>query len=205
VKLYITHFSPFARMARVVLREKGLADRIEEVFAVTRQADTPYYQINPSGRVPYLVRDDGVGIEGSRPVCQFLDHLAGPPVLEPPEGEAGFEHIRLEEIARSLTDGMSVWIREVGRPREERSATVIEHERQRMNRLTACWESEIDHPLMNGDLNMPQLTLACGLLLDEFYDDLTWRGERPKLEAWADRYKERSSFVETRVHYPLKA
>jgi len=86
MKLYVTHFSPFARMARVVRREKQLDDRVEEIMAVTRKPDSPYYQINPSGRVPYLVRDDGTGIEGSQPVCYFLDHLDGAPVFDTPVG-----------------------------------------------------------------------------------------------------------------------
>ena len=204
MKLYITHFSPFARLARVVSREKGLEDRIEEIFAVTRKVDTPYNQINPSGRVPYLVREEGAGVEGSQPVCYLLDHLDGQPILDPPEGEMGLEYRRLEETGRSVMDGLSVWVREMGRPPEDRSAAIGEYERRRMNRLTAYWEKEIDHPLMGGDLNMPQMTLACALLLEEFYDALTWRVDRPKLAAWVDRFNERPSFADTRVHYPLK-
>ena len=61
MKLYVTPGSPYARMARIVVLEKNLADRVEIVAAQTRTANSPYYQINPSGRVPYLVRDDGVG------------------------------------------------------------------------------------------------------------------------------------------------
>src|SRR6266850_6374592 len=65
VKLYITPGSPYARMARIVVIEKGLSNRVEIIVAQTRRADSPYYRINPSGRVPYLVRDDGVGLEES--------------------------------------------------------------------------------------------------------------------------------------------
>ena len=65
MKLYITGGSPYARIARIVAIEKGLVDRIDIVPAQTRLADSPYYSVNPSGRVPYLVRDDGVGMEES--------------------------------------------------------------------------------------------------------------------------------------------
>ena len=61
MKLYITDTSPYARIARVVILEKGLENRIAIIYAQTRLADSPYYRINPSGRVPYLIRDDGVG------------------------------------------------------------------------------------------------------------------------------------------------
>lgn len=197
MKLYVTHFSPFARMARVMLREKGLESRIEEVFAVTRQPDSPYYRINPSGRVPYLEREDGPGIEGSQPVCWFLDHLDGAPAFDPPGDGAAFDHRWREERARSFVDGVSVWVRELGRPPEDRSAAIIEHERQRMRRLADFWQAELGHPLMQGALNMPQLTLACGLLLEQYYPGLNWREGRPALAAWADRFAARPSFRAT--------
>jgi len=200
VQLHITDFSPFSRIARVVRREKLLEDRVVELNALTRAPNSHYYKINPSGRVPYLVCDDGVGIEGSQPVCYFLDHLDGAPVLDPPAGSLnlGVSHRRLEEYARSLLDGVSVWVRELRRTPEDRSTAIIEHERQRLDRLADFWEREIDHPIMQNDLNMPQLTLACALLLEEWYPGLKWRQGRPRLVNWVSRYSTRRSFVETR-------
>ena len=64
MKLYVTPGSPYARMARIMVLEKLLEGRVEVVPALTRSADSPYYKINPSGRVPYLVCDDGGGIGG---------------------------------------------------------------------------------------------------------------------------------------------
>ena len=130
-------------------------------MAVTRTPNSPYYKINPSGRVPYLACDNGVGLEGSQPVCYFLDHLDGVPMLDAPDGDVGIAYRRLEEYARSLLDGASVWLRELRRAPEDRSATIIEHERQRLDRLADFWEGEIDHPLLQGALNMPQLIRAC--------------------------------------------
>ena len=63
MRLYITLGSPYARMARIAVREKQLENRVEVTVAQTRTANSPYYRINPSGRVPYLVRDDGVGLD----------------------------------------------------------------------------------------------------------------------------------------------
>ena len=61
MKLYITEGSPYARMVRIFILEKGLQDRVEIVIAQTRRSNSPYYAINPSGRVPYLVREDEIG------------------------------------------------------------------------------------------------------------------------------------------------
>ena len=86
MKLYITRTSPYARIARMVVLEKDLEGRVEIIAARTRVADSPYYAINPSGRVPYLVRDDGTGLEESSLICAWLDHLDGAPAFDPPEG-----------------------------------------------------------------------------------------------------------------------
>ena len=150
MKLYITPGSPYARMARIVVLEKGLERRVEIIAAQTRVADSPYYRINPSGRVPYLVRDDGVGLEESAVICAYLDHLDGTPAFDPPPGDQGWDARRLEALARSMLDGLAVWSRELTRAQNERSATVLEHEAARSRRMADLWEAQIDHPLMRG-------------------------------------------------------
>ena len=107
MKLHVTPGSPYARMARIVVLEKKLTDRVEIVAAQTRTANSPYYQINPSGRVPYLVRDDGVGMEESAVICAYLDRLDGEPSFDLPPGEQAWEARRLEALARSLMDGLA--------------------------------------------------------------------------------------------------
>src|SRR4029450_12874479 len=94
-----------------------------------------YYRINPSGRVPYLVRDDGVGLEESAVICSYLDRLDGKPGFEPSGGGEGWGGRRLEAVARSRLDGLAVWGREMARPRDERSPTIIRHETARAGRM----------------------------------------------------------------------
>lgn len=197
MKLYITPGSPYARMARIVVIEKGLESRVEIVAAQTRRANSPYYDINPSGRVPYLIRDDGVGLEESAVICAYLDRLDGDPVLDLPAGEEQWEARRLEGLARSMLDGLAVWSREILRPQNERSPSVIQHEADRSRRMADLWETEIDHPLMHGALNMAQITLACALGLDARIPEFRWRPEHPKLRVWFDPIAARPSFAAT--------
>ena len=180
-------------MARIMVIEKALGSRVEIIVAQTRQADSPYYRINPSGRVPYLVRDDGVGMEESALICGYLDELDGKPMFEPPSLEAR----RLEGLARSLVDGLSVWNREMTRPPSERSPGIIAHERSRSRRLAAAWEGEIGSPVMRGRLNMAQLTLGCALGLEARNRDIDWRSGHPRLAAWFAGIDARPSFAAT--------
>jgi glutathione S-transferase len=197
VKLYATPGSPYARMARIVVIEKGLEGRVEVIFAQTRSAGSPYYRINPSGRVPYLVRDDGTGLEESALICAYLDQLDGKPAFGLPAGEAGWEARRLEGLARSLMDGLAVWLRELYRPENERSPGVIRHEMERAARLLAHWEREIAHPHMRAPLNMAQLTLACALGLEARNPDFEWRSGHAALLDWYGPLAARPSFQAT--------
>ncbi len=129
MKLYITPGSPYARMARIVVLEKGLESRVEIITAKTR------------------VPDDG----------------------EP------WEARRLEALARSMLDGLSVWGREILRPENERSPGVMRHETERARRMADAWEREIAHRLMRGPLSMIQITLACALGLEARNPGFRWR------------------------------
>lgn len=202
MKLYVTETSPYARIARVVVLEKQLEGRVAIVSAQTRVPDSPYYAINPSGRVPCLVRDDGVALEESALICDYLDRLDGRPAFELPPGEAGWEARRLEALARSLLDGLAVWGRELRRPAEERSPTILRHEADRWVRMVDVWEEEIGHPWMQGPLNLAQITLVCALGLEARNPFFRWRPGHTRLSEWFDRTAARPSFVATATPSP---
>lgn len=196
-KLYITPGSPYARMARIMVIEKGLQDRVEIIVAQTRKEGSPYYAINSSGRVPYLVRDDGIGLEESQLICAYLDHLDGKPAFDFPAGKQGWEARRLEALARSLMDGVSVWLRELYRPPNERSPGIIRHEIARAARMVELWEREVAQPYMHGALNMAQLTLACALGIEVRLPDFDWRSGHARLCDWYGAIAARPSFKAT--------
>ena len=186
MKLYVTLTSPYARLARIVVAEKGLGGRVETVEAKTRASGSPYYRINPSGRVPYLVDDAGVGTEDSQLICAYLDGLDGKPRFHPTP-DADWSNRRLEARARSLLDGLAVWVREMRRPENERSPTTLAHEAARSERMVDYFEAEVTRPLMQGAPTMAHLVLAVSI---EFahargLGDLT--SGRPQLAAWLPR------------------
>lgn len=189
MKLYYTATSPYARVVRIIILEKGLGDRVELELARTRTPDSPYYALNASGRVPFLVRDDGVGLEDSQLIAQYLDGLDGQPRFHLPLSHQDWAYGRLETYARSFTDGISVWAREMRRPEAERSPTILAHELTRAGRLADFWEREIGHPLMQGNLNMAQLLLVAGLDMAAAYGMGDLEAGRPKFAIWARRLR----------------
>jgi glutathione S-transferase len=197
MRLYITPGSPYARIARIMVLEKRLDDRVEIEIAQTRTVNSPYYQVNPSGRVPYLMRDDGVGLEESTLICRYLDQLDGKPEFDLPVGNDEWEALRLGALATSLVDGVSVLGRETGRPANEQSPGVIRHEIDRAGRMIDLWETEIDHPWMQGRINMVQMTLICALGLEARYREFRWREGHQRLCEWFSRMAARPSIANT--------
>jgi glutathione S-transferase len=197
MKLYVTHTSPYARLARIVVIEKALQDRVEILEAQTRTPDSPYYQINPSGRVPYLINDDGMGMEDSQLICAYLDCLDGKPRLHHKLRESNWFYRRLEANARSMCDGISVWVREMSRPRNERSPTVLAHEVARSERMADLFERYASDPLLQGDLGMAHVILAVSLetARNRGPSDLT--NGRPRLASWMRRMSDLPSLRAT--------
>jgi glutathione S-transferase len=184
-------------MPRIVVIEKALGARVEAVAARTRQANSPYYKVNPSGRVPYLVRDDGIGMEGSAVICAYLDQVNGTPTFSVPAGADAWEAPRLLASAQSTLEGLAVWARELRRPEHERSAAAITHETARAVRMFDVWEQWVEHPLLAGPLNMLQITLGCALGLERRLPSLQWHSSHPRLYKWYSAVSRRPSFVAT--------
>lgn len=205
MQLYTTPTSPYGRIARIMVLEKGLGARVAIMDARTRQAGSPYYRINPSGRVPFLVTDDGVGIEDSQLIALYLDSLDGSPRLAPELSARNLAYGRLETYARSMLDGVSVWMREMRRPAGERSPTILAHEVERARRLADHWEAEIASPAMTGPLNMAQMLLIAALdfAATGRMDEL--ESGRPQLGAWAARVRKVPSIAATALPPPAPA
>jgi len=197
MKLYITPTSPYARVARIAVIEKGLSDRVDIVLPQTRTPNSPYYEINPSGRVPFLVSDDGAAIEDSELIVHWLDHLAGPPTLTLPLSAADWQYGRLQSYARSFTDGLSVRVRERRRPTSEQSPSVLEHEEARSERLADFWDKEVAHDLMQGPINLAQIYLLVGLDQSLHWKLGDYSQGRQRLREWLLRLHDRPSVQAT--------
>jgi hypothetical protein len=87
-------------------------------------------------------------------------------------------------MARSMCDGISVWTREMTRPANERSPTVLAHEVARSQRMADIFEGHVADPSMQGASRMAHFILAVALERARYcgLDDLT-KG-RPQLAKW---------------------
>ena len=197
MKLYVTYTSPYARLARILVVEKALEDRVEIIEAKTRTRNSPYYQINPSGRVPYLIDGSGVGMEDSQLICAYLDSLDGKPRFHKALSETDWSYLRLEFMARNMCEGIAVWAREMSRPESERSPTLLAHEATRSQRMADVFEGYVTDPLMQRAPGMAHLILAVAVEMarKRGLGDLT--NGRPQLASWMRAMSDLSSMQKT--------
>ena len=202
MKLYGTKTSPYARIIRIVIFEKKLNNQIEFIWTKTRVPDDPMYAINPSGRVPFLLLDDGTGIEDTPVLVQFLDNLKKPRIFVHGLEHFDFQYLQIEAKARSLLDGASVWIREIRRPSNEQSPTILQHEQNRAIRLTSYFDKIVSDPLLSGSINLAQLYLFAALDLERRIQTFSWRQGNANLITWYERMESQPSVKASWQPYP---
>lgn len=85
MKLYQTYASPFPTRVRLMLYAKGIAAEIIEPpgFHASTESKGDYLAINPIGRVPTLVLDDGRALPESEVICEYLEDAFPQPTLRP--------------------------------------------------------------------------------------------------------------------------
>lgn len=196
--LYISLTSPFARMARVVVREKRLQDRVQE--RVVNPFDNPVALIaaNPAGLVPALERDDGGRpIFDSRLICGWLDHLPSDAMpLIPESGPERLAARQGEALAQILCDRAVAMNMEKRRPAEFRYEPYLTRWREQMLRMVEAIPGEVAAQAQ--PISMTALMLACALsYLDFRHPEMEWRALLPDLANWHDDISARDSLAST--------
>lgn len=82
MKLYGVILSPFAARARLALRIKGIAYDMEAPLGGSTRSPE-FLAINPIGKLPVLVTDDGLTIAESETIVDYLDDRFPSPPLQP--------------------------------------------------------------------------------------------------------------------------
>jgi glutathione S-transferase len=85
MKLYQFFASPFPTRVRLMLYAKGIPFEIVEPpgFGNSTLPKGDYLKINPLGRVPTLVLDDGRALPESEVICEYLEEIFPAPALMP--------------------------------------------------------------------------------------------------------------------------
>jgi glutathione S-transferase len=102
MKLLGTPASPYVRKVRLVLEEKHIP--YEYVLASPSQREAMVVALNPLGKVPVLVCDDGRAIYDSPVIVDYLDGLVAEPELIPRTFDERIEVKRWEALGDGIAD-----------------------------------------------------------------------------------------------------
>ena len=120
MKLIGSLTSPYVRKARIVLAEKKL-DYVFELDNVWAQ-DSKAASVNPLGKVPCLIMEDGAVLHDSRVIVEYLDTLTPVCKLLPASGRERAEVKCWEALADGLLDaGVLMFLEKLLRAPEQQS------------------------------------------------------------------------------------
>jgi glutathione S-transferase len=178
VQLYHATVSPFARKVRVLVREKGLLDRVEEISVNPLADPAELHFVNPLGKVPALVLSDGLALFDSPVICEYLDTISGSPRFLPKEGERRWQVLRTQALADGIMDSGVAMIYEGRRPEAQRSPDW--QQRRQDSILRSVRQLDDDPGMLSGPVNLGSIAVACALgYLDFRLPELDWRQQHP--------------------------
>lgn len=197
--LYQTH-SPYARKVLVFAHEAGLANRLEVIHHETSPTlrNEQVFALNPLGKVPVLITEDGTALFDSAVICEYLDGLHGGRPLIPAPRAQRFRALRNQALATGLADaGIAVRWEAQRRPEALRWAPLLEGHLQKV--IAACDELERDTPNDN-EVDIGTIALATALDWIAFRQVHDFRHERPRLAAWHAAFCARDAMRVTAFH-----
>ncbi len=185
MQLYHATASPFARKVRVLVREKGLLGRVDEI-SVNPFADPPdLHSVNPLGKIPALVLSDGCALFDSPVICEYLDTISGAPRFLPKEGERRWQVLRLQALADGMMDSAVAMVYENRREEAQRSPDW--QQRREVGILRSVGLLEAQPASLAGPVQLGSIAVACALgYLDFRLPHIDWRKDHPRLQAVYD-------------------
>jgi glutathione S-transferase len=193
MKLFYTKRSPYARKVRIIALEKNIPlELIEE--DLTKKSDT-LQQVNPLGKIPALLLDNGQVLVDSPVICEYLDTQNDKVVFIPKSGEKRFYLLHLAAIADGLMDNtVSLYMEKVRHP-QNFNAAFVQNQEAAISKTLAFFDNHVKDI---AGLNIASIGVASALgyilfRLPQFYLEK----EIPHLDQWYKDFSTRPSLVQT--------
>ncbi len=198
MKLYSNPASPFARKVRIIVRELNLTGMVDEVNVDTRNLPDEVRRLNPLGKIPVLVLNDGSTIIDSPVICEYLNELGGgkffPGMSIWREVSGRWRALTLQALGDGICDAAVARTYETRRPAEQQSPAQLE---KYSKAITSALEV-LEHASFAPHITIGEITVACAMgYLDFRLPQLSWRESHPKLRDWYEKFAQYSSMKDT--------
>ena len=177
MKLYSNTASPFGRKCKIVAHELGL--KLEVIRTLPVQ-DPDFRRINPLGKIPALVVDDGSVLFDSPVICEYLSHRGNGKFFPADTiwkvAENRWKSLGLQALGDGICDAAVAFVmlgREPTPPEATRARQLAAIEAG----LDAAERARLQDPPTIGEIS-----IACAIGYVEFrLPDLDWKASRPRL------------------------
>lgn len=192
--------SPYVRIARVAMIEKGL--RVEPTLVDPWADDPRLRQANAATRVPTLITDDGVPLTESLLIVQWLEQTRPAPMHPSLLGDDPTGVLSRAGIALGVIDAAvhTIIIRKVTAPVLFDDTPVGLRRRRTMAEGIARLDACADRLQPAGD-GVPMLDAICAVVAIDYlrfrFSDAAWMPPLPALDALSARLRARASFEVT--------
>jgi glutathione S-transferase len=199
MKLLHSPTSPYARKVRIVAAEKKLELELE--LADPWNPNPELAKVNPLGKVPALIMDDGTSVFDSRVIVEYLDGLSPVHRLIPDTSRDRIAVKRWEAVADGLCDAAILARLENARPDKNESSQ--KQITRQLDKISACVDEmarelgEREHCVGNA-LSLADIAAGCALgYLKLRYADIAWDTAHPNLARLYKKLAARASFKTT--------
>jgi len=199
MKIFYSATSPFVRKCLICAHELGLFDLLELVPAAAHPVnrDRSLVAVNPLGKVPTLVTDEGAVLYDSPVICEYLNSL-GDGRLLPEQGAARWNALVDQSLADGIMDAAILTRYETAvRPESLRWNDWVSGQLDKVSCGLAAIEPRAR--ALGERVDLGTVALGCALgYLDFRYASLGWREKHPDTAHWFDRFGKRDSMTSTR-------
>lgn len=197
MELYLNATSPYARLVRIVLLEKGLADAVTLKWCDPWADDADLLKANPAGRIPALVTEEGTRLTESMLIAVYLDSVSpNPPML--PAASLG-DVLHLTGLGQNLMDVAFTTVIARKHYGNEIDESELGQRRSRaIQRLLNQLNSELGEKQQASPINLGEIAIAVALDYLAFrLPEVNWKEEYPRIQAWHAGVTARESFQHT--------
>ncbi len=196
MKLQYSPNSPYVRKVVMLAQELGLNDRIErQALTLSPYEPNPVVTaLNPMGKIPVLLTDDGEALFDSIVICEYLAAQAGDQQWFPAAGPKRWAALRANAVADGMLEAAQLMRFESIRPEGVRYDKWIEAQSGKLTRAFAFLEQNLP---ASDDIGAIAVASAIGWL-DFRFPTLQWRNAAPRLAAWLAGFEQRESVIATR-------
>lgn len=199
--------SPFARINRIAMHEKGIPFEVKNEIPWDSTSITPQY--NPLEKLPILILDDGSCIYDSAFIQEYIvqKYADKGDTLLPDDIDGGLAARQIQVLSEGIMDTIALIFAEMNRDEDKRSAIWIARQERKMDgaikALNAMVEQNGGGYLVGGKYTIADIAAGCALAMVEWI--LPAIGVKkelvknyPRLGEYWMMLEERESFKETK-------